>query len=277
MYKTLIFFTMLLNVPKASVSAESSPVTAELVTRESSIQPGRPFLIGVHLTMDEDYHTYWKNPGNSGLPTRIEWSLPAGFTAGDIHWPFPKRFVNESEVTFGYENNVILLTKITPPETLTQSRITLKADVSWLACSDICIPGRATLSKSMAVKHSKPAKNQTHFELFNRSLENLPKAAEHSRFSSSILGEHLFLEFDINEICNDKNVNPIDLFIEQEGVVQNSKNVQFKHQNDVFAVRLSISPYLEHVPALLSGILVYRCEISGKPEKRAVHFTTSPE
>ncbi len=65
-------------------------VEAQLLPERTHAQPGKPMTVGLRLQMIPHWHTYWKNPGDSGLPTRIKWTLPAGWTAGDIQWPHPK-------------------------------------------------------------------------------------------------------------------------------------------------------------------------------------------
>src|SRR5580700_6467224 len=69
----------------------ADPVKAELVPEAQSIAPGQRLWVDLHLTMAPGWHTYWRNPGDSGLPTEIAWQLPAGFTAGAIAWPVPER------------------------------------------------------------------------------------------------------------------------------------------------------------------------------------------
>jgi DsbC/DsbD-like thiol-disulfide interchange protein len=143
-------------------AASSSPVQAqpngpdtqtELLAETTSIQPGKPFTVGVRFKMEPEWHIYWQNPGDSGSPTRIEWTLPAGFKAGEIQWPRPHQFVMSSLVSYGYEDEVVLLTQITPPANLTPGKpVTLGADVKWLICSEQCVPQQADLSLRLDVK-----------------------------------------------------------------------------------------------------------------------------
>jgi len=82
---------------------------AELIAEYESIRAGKPFTVALRLRMDDHWHTYWKNPGDSGLPTTIDWKLPKGFRAGAIQWPFPQR-INVGRLTsYGYEGEVLLL------------------------------------------------------------------------------------------------------------------------------------------------------------------------
>jgi hypothetical protein len=78
-------------------------VEAELVSAVRSIEPGKPFTVALRLQHDEYWHTYWKNPGDSGMATAIEWTLPEGFSAGPIQWPTPQRIPIPPLANFGYE------------------------------------------------------------------------------------------------------------------------------------------------------------------------------
>ncbi|MGH2569787.1 MAG: protein-disulfide reductase DsbD domain-containing protein, partial [bacterium] len=89
-------------------------VTARLLADVSEIAPGETFRAGVEISMAEGWHTYWENGGDAGLPTTIAWTLPEGFVAGPILWPVPNRYAEEGDVvTFGYADEVLLLTEIT--------------------------------------------------------------------------------------------------------------------------------------------------------------------
>src|SRR5690348_8567008 len=108
-------------------------VRAVLISEGNSIERGQPFTIGVRFTMNPGWHIYWKNPGDAGAPTRIKWTLPPGFDAGPIEWPAPQKIVAPAVVSYGYENDALLMTKVQPSATLIAGdTVTIKADVNWL-------------------------------------------------------------------------------------------------------------------------------------------------
>ncbi|WP_375461036.1 protein-disulfide reductase DsbD family protein [uncultured Enterovirga sp.] len=136
-----------LAAPKAS-----DLVQAELVAEPRAVLAGRPFTVAVRLAMKEHWHTYWRNPGDSGLATEIAWTLPPGFKAGAISWPTPSRIPVSHLVNFGYEGETSLMVEITPPTELPAGgKVKLKAQVSYLVCERECIPGEAALSTSLPV------------------------------------------------------------------------------------------------------------------------------
>lgn len=127
-------------------------VQADLIAEPAAIVPGRPFWVGIRLRMKEHWHTYWRNPGDSGLPTEAVWKLPEGFQAGAIVWPAPQRLPIAHLVNFGYEDETVLLTQITPPATLPAGEVLpIAADVSFLVCETICIPGDASVAIDLPV------------------------------------------------------------------------------------------------------------------------------
>jgi DsbC/DsbD-like thiol-disulfide interchange protein len=144
-----------------------------LLANVSVIQPGKPFYLGVQLTIDEAWHVYWKNPGDSGIPTRVHFKLPDGFTAGPLQYPTPHRFTQPGNITiFGYEGTVLLLAQITPPSTLPPDfQGQFSANVSWLVCQEECIPGKATVNLSLSSASSPQPDNR---ELFDTWLSQLP-------------------------------------------------------------------------------------------------------
>jgi thiol:disulfide interchange protein DsbD len=111
----------------------------------------------LHLRLEEGWHTYWRNPGDAGLPTAIRWVLPAGFTAGDIVWPYPQRLPVGPLMNYGYAGEVSLLTQITvPAEQPPERSVTLQAHTTWVVCAELCLPGAATLALHLPVRTEAP-------------------------------------------------------------------------------------------------------------------------
>jgi thiol:disulfide interchange protein DsbD len=125
--------------------------------------------------MSPNWHTYWKNPGESGLATTIRWTLPEGWTAGDIAWPLPEKKIENGDVlTYGYAGETMLMVSMTPPSTVVPgSRVTIKAQVDWLECDKTCIPGSANVELSLPVALEPPAGD--HQKLFTRYRSQIPR------------------------------------------------------------------------------------------------------
>ncbi len=127
-------------------------VTAELVAERSAVEPGGSLQIGLRLLHIPKWHTYWRNPGDSGLPTTLDWQLPAGSQVGDIEWPAPKRLPIGPLVNYGFEGELLLPLRFTAPaDARPGSDLRLRAEARWLVCHDVCIPESATLELLLPV------------------------------------------------------------------------------------------------------------------------------
>ena len=118
---------------------QTDNVRAELLSDVATVKPGEPFWVGLRQTIRPKWHTYWKNPGESGLPTEIAWTLPAGATADPIVWPTPSLFDIGGVTNYGFKDEAMLLVRITPPADLA-GPLKLAAEANWLVCEDVCIP-----------------------------------------------------------------------------------------------------------------------------------------
>ncbi len=146
-------------------------VVAGLVADTTAIVPGKPFTAGLRLRMAPGWHTYWKNPGDSGLPVAVTWKLPSGWKAGDLQWPLPQKHVEEIGITYGYADEVLLLAELTPPGDLpVGTTLALEADASWLACAKTCVPGRATVTLTLPVSATAEPANTALFLKFRTQL-----------------------------------------------------------------------------------------------------------
>ncbi len=189
----LVFFFPLFNLATATSQVDAQafnqtsplqstdPIRIELLSEDETIQEGHPFFVAVRLLIDKDWHTYWKNPGDVGLPALIEWQLPAGFTVGPIQWPCPKQMDVDSTISFGYEGEVWILALITPPETFfIQQLADFKVTVEWLICSHAdCLPGESQATLSLPVTPHVPKPRLEWIEAFKKAKELLPKSHWH--------------------------------------------------------------------------------------------------
>lgn len=124
---------------------------ARLVLPVESARPGDTILVGVELTMQPGWHTYWRNGGDSGKPTQITWKLPPGLAAGEIRWPTPERYVEADIVTYVHHESALLLVPITLATNLAPGPLDLAARVDWLECSKACVPGNGTIQGRFTV------------------------------------------------------------------------------------------------------------------------------
>lgn len=150
-------FLLALAVPAAAATAAAGPVSqphseADLIPERSAIAPGQTLTVALRLRMEEHWHVYWKNPGDSGMATSIAWTLPEGFVAGDIQWPAPRRIDTGPLTSYAYEGEVFHLVDIAVPAALTPgTQAPIRARADWLVCKEICLPASADFTLALPV------------------------------------------------------------------------------------------------------------------------------
>lgn len=150
-----------------------------LVPEVTSIKPGQPFYVGLFVQHEKGWHTYWKQPGVVGVPIDIAWKLPKEFTAGELEFPEPQRVLMYQIKAQGYERDVLVACKITPPATLPDgATITLAGKASWMCCANTCHPGFKDLTLDLKVK-----KEGGHFDpawrpVFERERATFPRCSD---------------------------------------------------------------------------------------------------
>jgi thiol:disulfide interchange protein len=162
---------------KNGASVVTTPqVRAELLAHApQGVAPGQPLWLGLQITHQPHWHTYWKNSGDSGLPTDLQWQLPAGLDAGEIAWPLPKKIPIGNLANYGYEDTVLLPVPVTVADAfkpgLLSNSVDIKLRAAWLVCKETCIPEEGEFSLSLPIKGSTAANSSA----FEAALAAVPK------------------------------------------------------------------------------------------------------
>ncbi len=233
-------------------------VKAELVAESDAIVPGQPLQLALKLAHENEWHTYWQVPGDSGLPTRIEWQLPAGFTAGPIEWPYPHRLPAGPLVNYGYEGETLLLTKLQVPADLaTGKNVTLNAKAEWLECKDVCIPGSADLSLTLPVRAAAGA--SPHAALFAQARKLVPGAVPGVTVRATTEGDRIRLALTVP---TDRSINSIEFFPLEEGRIEPAAAQVLDRSNGTALVLTAAKPVKADAKSL-AGVIV----VNGGPSK----------
>jgi thiol:disulfide interchange protein len=150
-------------------------VNVDLISDQHELVAMSSFRAGIHFRLEKGWHIYWQNPGDSGAPPQIQWSLPSGIQAGPILWPAPQHIQVGPLVNYGYENDVLLPVAFQINPSFLANKLPLKANVSWLVCSDICIPGKASLRLDIPMGDS--SEDSQWKPLFEKAQDSLPVTA----------------------------------------------------------------------------------------------------
>ncbi len=154
-------------------------VKVSLVSDREVFQPPKTTtdpvgLLGIKFEIEPGWHIYWENSGDSGLPTEVKWNLPDTWEAGELNWPAPVKFRESGDlVTFGYEQEVLLFTQVLAslPD---EGNIKISADVKWLVCKNLCVPGKTRVFKEIRISESESLRASDDFQLFKNAHAKAP-------------------------------------------------------------------------------------------------------
>lgn len=267
----IVFFLLFLfSIPSSfSEPVRVNHVEAQLISETTSIQPGKSVWVALHLKMDKEWHVYWRNPGDSGLAPKITWQLPSGFEAGDIQWPFPEKIEVPPLVTYGYENEVFLLSEIKIPRTLSlEAPAKIKAKAAWLVCKEVCIPGQAELSISLPVKNEPALADIKWAKAFAQTRFSWPLSAQSSGWEIVAKNTKGNLVFDFKN-SSESSISDVFFFPYNENIVNYSAKQSFQKTSTGYSLSV---PKQENAEAIskISGILVSKEGWLGKDSQRAI-------
>ena len=228
----------------AAATSGTEHVSVELISEHTSLLPGQSQQLGLLLRHEPHWHTYWINPGDSGLPTTLAWTLPPGLKTQDIAWPLPKRFDVGGLYNFGYDGEIVLpVTLSVPADARPGSSAHIAVEAKWLVCREECIPGKASLALDLPVA-SEPPKPDTRWTMqFARARLAGPQATAWKGTTRSD-GERIAITLRGPSL---PAVDGLDAFVEQRKLVDN-KPPQIRRDGDALIVDFGKSEYFGTPP-----------------------------
>lgn len=257
-FVALVALLLAIAAPSAlAAPVKTAHVTAELVAEHAAATPGQPLQIGLKLQHIPHWHTYWRNPGDSGLPTTLKWTLPAGSSTTAIDWPAPQRLPIGPLVNYGYEGELLLPLSYTPPaDAKPGETLTLKARADWLVCSDVCIPEHADLELQLPVAAAgMPATPGAARALFERHAAERPLALAGWTARLQQAGRDLLLELEpAGDAAASMSRPPLHFFPHAEQTLEPARHEAFRTTRG-YAIRLAMLDGAS-LPARFDGVLV---------------------
>jgi len=156
----------------AAEAVRVEAVEVELVAQRDALVPGETALLGLRIRHDPHWHTYWRNPGDSGLPTTLALTLPEGWKAGPIVWPAPQRVFVGPLASYAFEGDLLLPLPVEVPSSAPNGKVRIAGRAQWLMCREVCIPGEADVALEIAVAAS--ARPSAHAALFDWAAGETP-------------------------------------------------------------------------------------------------------
>ncbi len=235
----------------------------ELIAAQTALIAGQSARVGLSIKHAPHWHTYWKNPGDSGYPTKVTWALPAGYSISEFDWPAPKRLATGPIVNFGYEGEVLLPATVTvPANAVIGSSITLKGKAEWLVCKDVCIPEDGDVSLTLPVAASAAGSNNENTATksqFAASDAARPATLSGWTGKASVAGRDMLL--DIVPAAGALSLASFDVFPEPEQI--NDPSVQRVYRTKTgYAVALKLVEGAK-VPPTFNVVLTSKDQLIG--------------
>jgi DsbC/DsbD-like thiol-disulfide interchange protein len=235
--------------PASAERPAETHIKLELISEQATAPPGKPLWVGVLFRLDPGWHIYWQNPGDSGEPPKIQWALPPGSSAGSIRWPQPIRLGTGSIIDYGYEGQVLLMAPIEGPATHSATPIPrLSADVRYIVCRDVCIPGKSHLVLANPAGTGLAAWQA----LFEQTRAQLPKPPPPGWSVTAVSDkQHFILSVRAQQRASSASFFPLET-----SQVDNSSPQDFAPTRTGFRLTLRKSDQLTKPITTLRGIIV---------------------
>ncbi|NMM14882.1 MAG: protein-disulfide reductase [Rhodoferax sp.] len=262
---TLLIATCVVSTGASAQNTSKSVVTTSQVRAElmahapDGADPGKTVWVGLQLAHQPEWHTYWKNSGDSGLPTALQWTLPPGVMAGDIAWPVPKKIPIGDLANYGYDGTVLLPVPLTiTPDfkpSLLGSDIEIKLKANWLVCRRECIPEEGEFTLHLPVRGS-TALNGAAFEA---SQQAQPQTVNGD---SRVLIEGKRLQVSVAGLPSALQGKTLEFFPETSEVIETAGPWTQRWQGALWTANVPLSAQRSQSPNVMPLVLV--AEVNGQ-------------
>ena len=245
----LVLFCGTLNV---LAQAAKQHARVSLVSDKASITPGNSQWIGLSFELEPGWHIYWTNPGDSGEPPKVSWHLPEGIQAGNLQFPAPQRIPDHGLMDYGYQGRVILLSKLTVPASVTSKKADIGADVRYLVCREVCVPGKEHVALTLSGAESTKASPDS--TLIRTAMANLPQPLPQDLKVSVVSNRDSFV---LTVSTKDKNLSPVsDFFPAEPQKIDNAARPTIERSAGVTRLHLKKSEQFKQPESPLRGLLI---------------------
>jgi thiol:disulfide interchange protein/uncharacterized Zn-binding protein involved in type VI secretion len=244
----LLAAAQLTGAPSAIVTTPQ--VRAELVAHApAGLADGQQVWLGLKIEHQPHWHTYWKNPGDSGLPTTLTWTLPTGASAGDIEWPAPHRLPIGPLMNYGYEGTLLLPVALTLPPGAAQNGLQVKLRADWLVCKDVCIPEGGDFVLKLPAQTAIAG----HAALFIAARTAAPKPLPEARATAAV--EDGSIKVRVDGLPAAWQGQTLAFFPETAGVINNAAVLQARWQGGQWQATVPLDAQRSASPAEMPAVL----------------------
>ena len=229
---------------------DTGQVRAELLAHApEGVQPGTTVWLGLRLQHAPDWHTYWKNPGDSGLPTELQWTLPEGVTTGEIAWPTPRKFPLGNLANYGYDGTVLLPVPVQVPAGFSADALDVSLYASWLACKTECIPEEGQFRVRIPAQVS----TTLHAADFSATFDAAPRQG--TAASGSVTPQNDRLVVQLDRLPAGWTGRPLEFFPESPGLIEPGADWTQSWEGQRWQASIPLSPYRSESPTAMALVV----------------------
>lgn len=256
--KYSLIFTLSLSLFTTTLIGQySSALEAKAEIIFDSFNPDSDTIInaGILITLEKDWHIYWRNPGDSGILTSLNFKVPEEIKLSEVQWPIPKIFEFEGYASYGYEDKVLFPFHIKIPYDKTLNSFEIAVEIKSLICKDLCKPFNAEVRKVSDLKseYNPPTEIK---ELFTKTLNQLPEKNEFIKVEAIGHSDKISMKI-ISQRLNTAKVKSAHFIPYENGIFRNSLNQEFTKNSDSIVLNVEYDQFKTKIPESLEGILIF--------------------
>jgi len=227
-----------------------------VIAEHSAVKPGDQITIATTIKLAPHWHVYWSNPGDSGLPVKLNWTLPEGFEISNIKWPIPDKISYDILVNYGYYNEVTLLQTLSVPDMLKEGSIDLSLTADMLVCNEICIPETSNVDLQL----NDPNNLDHDMSEFVKAAETKLPTPIKGQFHYSEASEILYLSFmpEDRTVLHDATIENADFFPYDWGIINHATEPEVSIESDTVHIKMERGDQPLEDLNQLSGLLVFK-------------------
>ena len=239
----------------AQTRVETDYTKTEIIPEASGFVPGQTLWFAIRQDLSPGWHVFWVNPGDAGLPLRLEWTMPSGFTAGEVLHPAPEYIPVGPLASYAHEGAPAFLVPVTAPvDAEPGDSIDISINAFWQTCEDICVPEEGRFSFVLPVLDS-PVVNDDAAGIFGAARASLPVTYDDATASFSIEGSEYKLSISAPDGAK---TNDAFFFPEPEGLIEPSAPQRVELDGDRLTVAMKPGWLAKYDKEALSGVLTYK-------------------
>lgn len=226
---------------KSNKTNEDELVKVEFKGSSDLTKEGKNYLI-FKFAIEEEWHIYWKNPGDSGIPTEIKLQTPQGMRTGKILWPAPKKFPFDDLANYGYSNEVELIVPLYVNEKVENGNYEIKAFINWLVCKEKCLGQDTSFTIKVNVADKKDENEIDLSDYYHKMIQTKARGNKHEEVVRLILPDNIGENYQF--------------FPFEGGIFVHGEDQKFIKNNIENSLLIRLDQYRISQPKSIQGLLI---------------------